>query len=118
MAIAQALRDAGEHPPAVPTIGRILRRHGQIDARRRVRQPAPPRGWHLPAVAAGTAELDSLDVVEDLKLQQGPLVSVLTATSMHGHAVDAWPRLKIGAVEVVDCLQARWQALGLPPVRQ
>ena len=118
VAIAQALRDAGEHAPSVPTISRILRRHGQIDARRRVRHPAPPRGWHLPAVAAGAAELDSLDVIEDLKLERGPLISVLTATSLHGRTVDAWPRLKIGAVEVVACLQARWHALGLPPYVQ
>jgi hypothetical protein len=113
-AIAQALRDAGERAPSVPTIGRILKRHGQTDVHRRVRQPAPPRGWHLPAVAAGTAELDSLDVIEDLKLQDGPVFSVLTATSLHGRTVDAWPRLKIGAVDVVSCLQARWRALGLP----
>jgi hypothetical protein len=113
-AIALALRDAGMRAPSVPTIGRILKRHGQTDAHRRVRRPAPPPGWHLPDVMAGAAELDSLDVIEDLKLQDGPLFSVLTATSLHGHTVDAWPRLKIGAVEVVDCLQARWQALGLP----
>jgi hypothetical protein len=114
-AIAQALRaEEKQPPPSVATIGRILKRHGQTDAHHRVRHPAPPRGWHLPAVAAGTAELDSADVIEDLKLQDGPLVSVLTTTSLHGSTVDAWPRLKIGAVEVVACLLARWRALGLP----
>ena len=113
-AIARALHAEGTHSPSVATIGRILRRHGQTDALHRARHQAPPRGWHLPEVAAGIAELDSLDIIEDLKLQAGPLCSVLTATSLHGRTVDAWPRHKISALEVISCLQARWQALGLP----
>jgi transposase-like protein len=38
-------------PPAIRTIGRILERCGALDGQRRVRRPAPPRGWYLPAVA-------------------------------------------------------------------
>ncbi len=40
-------------PPAVRTIGRILERRGALDGQHRVRRPAPPRGWYLPAVAHG-----------------------------------------------------------------
>ena len=52
--------------PAVRTIGRILDRHGALDDRRRIRRPPPLRGWYLPEVAAGRAELDSFDIVEGL----------------------------------------------------
>ncbi|HUH81665.1 MAG TPA: hypothetical protein VLZ06_10100 [Solirubrobacteraceae bacterium] len=48
--------------PSVRTVGRILERRGVLDARRRVRRPPPPRGWYLPAVARGDAELDSVDI--------------------------------------------------------
>ncbi len=47
--------------PSVRTVGRILERRGVLDARRRVRRPPPPRGWYLPAVARGDAELESVD---------------------------------------------------------
>src|SRR5690349_7944773 len=77
-AIHQALQQAADRlVPAVATIGRILKRHGRTDARKRLRRPAPPRGWHLPQVAAGEAELDSFDLIEDLKLDKGPQFSVL-----------------------------------------
>jgi hypothetical protein len=49
--------------PSLRTIGRILERPGALDGRRRVRRPAPPRGWYLPRVAARRAELDSFDIV-------------------------------------------------------
>jgi hypothetical protein len=49
--------------PSVRTIGRVLERRGALDAARRVRRPPPPRGWYLPEVAAGRAELDSFDIV-------------------------------------------------------
>jgi len=118
-AIHQALQRAGDRSvPAVATIGRILRRHGRTDARKRLRRPAPPRGWHLPQVAAGRAELDSFDLIEDLKLDKGPQFSVLTATSLHGNQADAWPRLSIDARAVVSCLLTRWCAIGLPHYAQ
>jgi hypothetical protein len=72
----------------------------------------------LPQVAAGEAELDSFDLIEDLKLDKGPQFSVLTATSVHGSQADAWPQLGIGAREVVNCLTARWRAIGLPHYAQ
>ena len=118
-AIYRVLREGGEREvPAVATIGRILKRHGQTDAQARVRRPPPPRGWHLPTVAAGKAELDSFDFIEDLKLEHGPQFSVLTATSVHGNQADAWPRVAMGAREVVAGLTARWRAMGLPDFAQ
>lgn len=118
-AIHRAMLERGEpSTPSPATIGRILKRHGAIDAWRRQRRPAPRRGWYLPAVATGQAELDSLDLIEELKLQGGPQFSVLTAISLHGHCADAWPRISVGARDVGDCLIARWRALGLPHFAQ
>jgi hypothetical protein len=104
--------------PSVATIGRILQRHGATDAGARVRRPAPPKGWYLPPIAAGQAELDSFDAIEDLKFEHGPLFSVLTATSLQGNDVDAWPKPAIGAQQVVDCLLERWRRIGLPHYAQ
>src|SRR4051795_4004794 len=57
-AIRQALLAQGVAAvPSVRTINRILGRRGVLDSRCRTRRPPPPRGWYLPAVAAGTAEL-------------------------------------------------------------
>jgi len=55
--------------PSIATISRILERRGALDGQRRLRRPPPPRGWYLPEVAAGRAELDSFDVVEGLVIQ-------------------------------------------------
>ena len=70
--------------PARATIHRVLVRHGVLDGVHRQRRPAPPKGWYLPDLAAGHAELDSFDFIEDLKIAGGPLVDVLTGTSVHG----------------------------------
>jgi len=66
--------------PARATIHRVLARYGALDGVHRQRRPAPPKGWYLPDVALGRAELDSFDFIEDLKIADGPLVSVLTGT--------------------------------------
>jgi hypothetical protein len=114
-AIARALATSGaKQLVSVATIGRILKRHGQTDAGGRTRRPAPPKGWYLPMVVAGQAELDSFDLIEDLKLAGGPLVQVLNAISLHGHIADSWPALNMGARDVVPCLIERWRAFGLP----
>src|SRR5215217_967957 len=77
-AIRHALEARGQRPvPAVSTINRILDRRGALDGHRRVRRPAPPPGWYLPDVAAGGAELDSVDIVEGLVIKGGPQVEVL-----------------------------------------
>ena len=85
-AIGLALQEDSslEQLPSRTTIYRVLERHGALDGTHRQRRPAPPKGWHLPALAQGQAELDSFDFIEDLKIAGGPLVSVLTATSLHG----------------------------------
>src|SRR5262245_36748507 len=62
-AIRQALVEKGlANAPSVRTINRILRRRGALDGKKRTRRPPPPTGWYLPAVAAGSAELDQIDI--------------------------------------------------------
>ncbi len=100
--------------PSVASINRVLARNGAQDAARRQRRPSPPRGWYLPAVAAGHAELDSFDLIEDLKIANGPLVSVLTGTSVHGGLVDAWPLEQALSKLILHRLIERWQREGLP----
>jgi hypothetical protein len=107
--------------PAIPdvrTIGRILERHGALDGRRRVRRVPPPRGWYLPAVARGDAELDSFDVVEGLHLPDSTEVEVLTGTSLHGRIIGAWPGAPVTARQVVTRLIAHWRDVGLPSYAQ
>lgn len=100
--------------PSLRTLGRILERRGALDGRRRIRRPPPPRGWYLPAVAQGQAELDSVDIVEGLNIRGGPHIEVLTVISVHGGLVGAWPTLRVTAKTVVDTLLEHWLAVGLP----
>src|SRR3954452_5834622 len=59
-AIRQALLGQGlAKVPSHRTITRTLGRRGVLDGKRRTRRPPPPKGWYLPALAAGQAELDS-----------------------------------------------------------
>ena len=114
-AIERALRE--ELPATLvsrATINRVLRRYGATDAHGRVRRPAPPKGWYLPEVMAGRAEVDCFDFIEDLKIAEGPLVNVLTAKSLHGALTDAWVLMQMTAKGSVACLQGRWQRDGLP----
>lgn len=104
--------------PSRSTINRVLRRRGALDAVRRTRRPAPPRGWYLPAVAAASSELDSFDFIEDLKIAKGPLVQVLTAKSLHGGLTDAWTMPRTNAKATVQCLIKRWRRDGLPAYAQ
>jgi hypothetical protein len=119
VAIHRALGPRGA--PAVPsvrTIGRVLKRRGALDGRRRRRWPAPPPGWYLPSVASGSAELDSLDVVTGLVIRGGTDVDVLTAISLHGGVPAAWPQRLITAKFVVEALLERWQVVGRPAYAQ
>ena len=100
------------------TINRVLSRYGLQDVARRIRRPAPPRGWYLPEVAAGRAEVDCFDFIEDLKIASGPLVDVLTAKSLHGASTDAWVLAQLSAKGTVQCWLARWQRDGLPAYAQ
>ena len=119
-AIQRTLRDDRVHPgvPSRATVNRILRRRGALDAVQRIRRPAPPRGWYLPAVAAARADLDSFDFIEDLKIAKGPLVQVLTAKSLHGGLANAWPMERASAKAAVQCLRLRWRRDGLPAYAQ
>jgi hypothetical protein len=116
-AIERTLR---EHDSAVSraTINRVLKRHGATDAHGRVRRPAPPKGWYLPEVAAGRAEVDCFDFIEDLKIAAGPLLCVLTGKSLHGALTDAWVLERHSARASVACLLGRWRRDGLPAYAQ
>jgi transposase-like protein len=107
-----------EQVPSRSTIYRVLERHGALDGAHRQRRPAPPKGWYLPAVAHAQAELDSFDFIEDLKIAGGPLVSVLTATSLHGALADAWMMEHPSAKATLEALTERWQCDGLPTYAQ
>ena len=87
------------------TINRILERRGALDGRKRHRHPAPPPGWHLPEVASGWRELDSVDVVEGLVIKGGPQVEVLNGVSLHGGLAASWPMgASVTAKVVVEAL--------------
>jgi hypothetical protein len=108
----------GVTPPSVRTIDRILERHGAFDGRRRQRWPAPPRGWYLPDLAAGRGELDSFDLIVELKIQDGPLVDVLTGLSHHGGLPMARPATRAPATFVERALIDHWRDVGLPRYSQ
>jgi len=72
----------------------------------------------LPAVARGTAECDCFDVVEGLVLQGGPEVEVLTGLVLHAGLPDAWPTTGVTTARVLQALESRWRALGLPAFAQ
>lgn len=116
---ATLLADGVVGVPSVRTIGRVFERHGLLDARRRVRRKAPPTGWYLADVADGRAALDSFDVVQGLKIKDGPLVEVFNGVSLHGGLVASWPvKASVTAKTVVAALTEHWQAWGLPDYAQ
>ena len=119
MAIQIALQaEMHSPPPSIATINRALSRQGLQEAARHRRRAAPPRGWYLPAVAAGEAELDSFDLIEELKIANGPLIWVLNGTSLHGGLVDSWPLEQATAKLVLERVLKRWQREGLPAYAQ
>lgn len=103
-----------EEIPIPRTINRILDRRGQFDGKRRVRRPAPPKGWYLPKLAEGKAELDSFDGVEGLVLEGARNVEVLNGISLHGGLVCSFPRSRITAKITVNCLLSHWREFGYP----
>jgi transposase len=117
-AIAAALHAEMAAPPSVATINRVLGRLGLQDAARRIRRPAPPKGWYLPDVVAGRAEVDCFDFIVELKISNGPWIDVLTAKSLHGAAADAWPMLGRSTKRTLVCLLQRWRRDGLPSYAQ
>jgi putative transposase len=119
-AIRQALVDKGLATiPSVRTINRILGRRGALDGNKRIRRPPPPTGWYLPDVAAGRAELDSIDIVEGLVIKEGPHVEVLNAISLHGGLPASWPvESPVTSERTVSSLVEHWRAVGLPDYAQ
>jgi hypothetical protein len=120
-AIRRALIEAGharETLPTVRTIGRILERRGAVDGRWRTRRPPPPRGWYLPDVAAWCAELDSFDLIDELRLPDGRDLDVLTGVSLHGGLPVAWPELRVTADTAVRAFTRHWREVGLPGYAQ
>jgi hypothetical protein len=120
VAVQDALHQRGiQNVPCVRTIGRIFARHGLLDAQPRTRRSAPPPGWYLPDVVAGKAELDQVDVVEGLKIKDGPLVEVVNAVSLHGGLVGSWPQeASVTARSAQKALIAHWRRWGLPAFAQ
>jgi hypothetical protein len=119
-AIRLALREdnAVGRLPARATIHRVLARHGALDRVHRERRPAPPKGWYLPDLAAGEAELDSFDFIEDLKIADGPLLDVLTVRSLHGALAQAWVMEHAGTRSALKALLGHWRREGLPTYAQ
>ena len=118
-AIHRTLVDEGTiPPPTVRTIGRILARRGALDGRRRTRHPAPPKGWYLPDVVSGLAELDSFDIVEGLIIRGGFEVEVLNVSSLLGGLCGSWPASLITAKIALKCIIEHWQRVGLPNYAQ
>lgn len=105
-------------PPAVRTIARILERRGALDARRRIRRPAPPAGWYLPEVRRRMVELDSFDVISGLRLLGGLDLDILTGISLHGGLIGVWPTAGVSARLAVDALDEHWRAVGRPGYAQ
>ena len=104
--------------PSIRTIARILERRGAVDHKRRVRWPAPPRGWYLPAVAEKTAELDCFDFIEGLLIRGGPLIDVLNGISLHGGLTASWSNPGISALFTMEKLTQHWRQWGLPAYAQ
>lgn len=104
--------------PAIRTIARILERRGALDAKRRVRRPAPPAGWYLPDLRRRLVELDSFDVISGLRLKGGVELDILTGISLHGALVVAWPTAGVSGRLTVSALDEHWRSVGLPGYAQ
>lgn len=119
-AVHRTLLEQGhEHIPSLRTINRIFERRGLFDHRHRARRKAPPKGWYLPDVAQARSELDQVDLVEGLKIKDGPLVEVLNVVSLHGGLVGSWPEeAAITAKKTVVALLEHWRAWDLPHYAQ
>lgn len=113
-AISDTLRREGVAAPRPRTIARILKRRGILDHKVRRRNVAPPPGWYLPDVAEGCADIDAFDVIEDLVIEGKGRIDVLTAVTLWGPQVQAWPAKTIHAHTIVEQLVSYWRTVGLP----
>ncbi len=114
----EALAELSGPLPAIRTIARILERRGALDAKRRVRRPAPPAGWYLPDLRRRLVELDSFDVISGLRLKGGLELDILTGISLLGALIVAWPTAGVSGRSTVDRLEEHWRAVGLPGYAQ
>ena len=114
----EAMADLSGPLPAIRTIARILERRGALDAKRRVRRPAPPAGWYLPDVRRRLVELDSFDVISGLRLKGGLELDILTGISLLGALAAAWPTAGVSGRSTVHRLEEHWRAVGLPGYAQ
>jgi hypothetical protein len=120
-AIGLALQEDSslEQLPSRMTIYRVLERHGALDGTHRQRRPALPKGWHLPALAHGQAELDSFDFIEDLKIARG---AAGLGTHCHQLARGAGGCLGWSSIPAPKRpskpLTSRWRREGLPTYAQ
>lgn len=119
-AVHETLRERLASDAAIPslrTIGRIFRRGGVVDFRRR-RLPAPPLGWYLSEVRSREAELDSFDTIEGLRIGPDLDLTVLTGISLHGGLPMAWPERSITVRRTSRALLEHWRDVGLPGYAQ
>lgn len=104
--------------PSARTIARIVQRHGLVDGHRRIRRAAPARGWYLPGAAEGRVDIDHFDVIEDLRIEGGPLLSVLTGCALWGPHLVAAIAEQVSARSVLDCCLNHWKRVGCPTYAQ
>lgn len=116
-AIRRQLVARGLTAPCERTIARWLARLG-LSGRERWRRPAPPKGWYLPEVAAGEAELDSCDVVEGLRLRGNRRVEVLNTLGLWGCLADSTVQESVSTQAVLASLEQRWRQRGRPAFLQ
>ena len=83
----------------------------------RQRRPARPRAGICP-IWPSPCRARSFDFIEDLKIADGPLVSALTSTSLHGALADVWIMAQPRAAITVDALIERWRRDGMPDYAQ
>ena len=117
VAIRRDLLARGIAAPCARTIARWLVRLG-LSGRERWRRPPPPKGWYLPEVRTGRAEVDSCDIVEGLRLRGGRRVEALNTLALWGGAVDTTAETRISTQTAIAALQARWQCHGRPDFLQ
>jgi hypothetical protein len=113
--IRNAMLEQGDREvPSRQAIANIIKRHGLVDRRVRVRRPAPPPGWYLRDLVSKRVELDSADIVEKLYLKGGQEVQLFNVISLHGSLLSSVANNVITAEIVIDALTERWQQVGLP----
>jgi hypothetical protein len=115
---AHLAEHGGQELPSARTIARIVQRRGLVDGYRRIRREAPARGWYLPGAAEGRSDIDHFDVIEDLRLEGGSLLSVLTGCSLWGPHLLADIAEQVSARSVLDCCLNHWKRVGCPTYAQ